>query len=110
MTVNNQAKIKEFNPNPISIVFIVNTIILLIAGLLVIYYVVQANIIAASNYKINLLNQKLESLNEVRSSLAIQKSSMENPVRVLDFALSQNMVEAKNAAYLFEAGNVALKP
>ncbi len=75
-----------------------------------IYYVVQANIIAASNYKVSLLNQKLESLNEVRSSLAAQKSSIEDPARVLDFALSQNMVEAKNATYLFENGNVALRP
>ena len=75
-----------------------------------IYYVVQANIIAASNYKISLLNQKLESLNEVRSSLAAQKSSMEDPARILEFALSQKMVEAKNVVYLFENGNVALRP
>ncbi len=85
-------------------------IILLIAGLLVVYYVVQANIIAASSYKVSLLNQKLESLNEVRSSLAAQKSAMEDPAKVLEFALSHNMVEAKNAVYLFENGNVALRP
>lgn len=83
-------------------------IVLLIAGLLVVYYVVQANIIAASNYKVGLLNQQLESLNEVRSSLAVQKSSMEDPARILDFALSQNMVEAKNVVYLFENKEVAL--
>lgn len=102
--------VKELSHNPISTVFIINTIILLIAGLLVVYYVVQANIIAASNYKISMLNQKLESLNEVRSSLSAQKSSMEDPARILDFALSQNMVEAKNAVYIFENGSVALKP
>jgi len=101
-------EVKELSHNSVSTVFLVNTIILLIAGLLMIYYVVQANIIAASNYKINLLNQKLESLNEVRSNLAAQKSSMEEPAKVFEFALSQNMVEAKNVAYLFENGNVAL--
>ncbi len=101
---------KEITSNYISPIFIFNVILSLIAGLLIIYYVVQANIIAASNYKISLLNQKLESLNEVRSSLATQKSSMEDPVRVLDFALSQNMVEAKSVIYLFENGNVALRP
>lgn len=101
---------KETVHNSISTVFVVNTIILLIVGLLMIYYVVQANIIAASNYKINTLNQKLESLNEVHSSLAAQKSSMEDPARVLNFALSQNMVEEKNAVYIFENGNVALRP
>lgn len=101
---------KEIVHNSISTVFVVNAIILLVVGLLMIYYVVQANIIAANNYKISALNQKLESLNEIRSSLASQKSSMEDPARVLNFALSQNMVEAKNAAYLFEDGEVALRP
>jgi len=75
-----------------------------------VYYVVQANIIAAGNYKINLLNQKLESLNEIRSSLAVQKSAIEDPDKVLEFALSHNMVEAKNAVYIFESGDVALRP
>ncbi len=114
MTVTNHAAmpigrqaVKELNNNQISIVFLINTIMLLIAGLLVIYYVVQANIIAAGNYKVSMLSQKLESLNEIRSSLAAQKSSMEDPARVLGFALSQKMVEAKNATYLFESGNVA---
>lgn len=100
---------KEMVNNSISTVFVVNAILLLIVGLLTIYYVVQANIIAASNYKISILNQKLGSLNEIRSSLASQKSSMEDPSRVLNFALSQNMVEVKNTVYLFEDGEVALR-
>ena len=110
MTVTTHATVKELRHNSISTVFVVNTIILLIAGLLMIYYVVQANIIAASNYKISMLNQKLESLNEVSSLLAAQKSAMEDPAKILEFALSHNMVEAKNAVYLFENGNVALRP
>lgn len=108
MTTINRALAKELNHNSVSIVFIFNVIISLVAGLLVIYYVVQANIIAAGNYKINMLNEKLDSLNEVHSSLVAQKSSMEDPVRILDFALSRNMVEAKNMVYLFENGNIAL--
>lgn len=90
--------------------FIFNIILSLIVGLLMLYYVVQANIIAASDYKISLLNKNLESLNEARSSLAAQKLAMEDPAKVLDFALSQNMVEVKNATFIFESGNVALKP
>ncbi len=109
MTVTNHAAAKEFNLSPVSTVFIINVILSLIAGLLVIYYVVQANIIAADSYKINLLNEKLDSLNEVHSSLVAQKSSIEDPARILDFALGQNMVEAKNATYIFENGNVALR-
>lgn len=111
MTITKHASVKELkSPNQISTVFVINTIILLIVGLLTIYYVVQANIVAASNYKISQFNQKLESLNESHSSLAAQKSSMEDPARVLNFALSQKMVEAKNAVYLFENPNVALRP
>lgn len=107
-TTNKQ--VKSLSYNPISTVFIINTIILLIVGLLTVYYVIQANVIAAGNYRISLLNQTLESLNEVRSSLAVQKSSMEDPARVLGFALDRNMVEAKNVTYLFENGDVALRP
>jgi len=110
VTVTNHILVKELNNNSTNMVFVINMIILLIAGLLMIYYVVQANIIAAGNYKTSMLNQKLESLNGIRSSLAAQKSSMEDPARVLNFALSQNMVEAKNATYLFESGYVALRP
>jgi len=101
---------KEIPSNNISTIFIFNVILFLIIGLLTVYYVVQANVIAANNYKISLLNQKLESLNEVRSSLDAQKSSIEDPERITDFALSQNMVEAKNTTYIFQNGNVALRP
>lgn len=101
---------KELYHSSVSTVFIFNVIISLVAGLLIIYYVVQANITAADNYKINLLNQKLDSLNEVRSSLAAQRSSMEDPARIFDFVVKQNMIEAKNAVYIFENGNVALRP
>ena len=100
---------KEITNNSISLIFIFNVVLFLIAGLLVIYYIVQANIISASNYKISMLNQKLELLNEIHGSLAAQKSSMEDLARVLEFALSQNMVETENTTYLFESGNVALQ-
>jgi hypothetical protein len=108
VTVSNHASAKELKHKSTKTVFAINTAMLLIAGFLMVYYVIQANIIAASNYKINALSQQLESLNEIRGSLAAQKSSMEDLGRVLSFALSQNMVEAKNAVYLFENGDVAL--
>ena len=98
------------NRDLVGVVFLINITMLLIAGFLTVYYVVQANIIAAGSYKTTSLNQKLESLNEIRSVLSAQKSSMEDPARVLDFALSRNMVEAKNVSYLFENENVALRP
>ncbi len=102
--------VKKLKHNPISTIFIVNMIIMLVVGLLAIYYVIQANVIASSNYKISLLSQELESLNEVHSSLIAQKTAIEDPAKVLDFALSYNMVEAKNAVYFFENGDMALRP
>lgn len=98
----------EVRQNP-STIFVFNVILLLMAGLLILYYVIQANVIAADSYKVNLLNEKLDSLNEIRSSLVAKKSAIQEPSRILDFALSQNMVEAKNPSYIFENGSVALK-
>jgi len=86
-----------------------NILLLGIAGLLLFFYIIQANVIAADKYKIKILNEKLTSLNEFETSLAVQKSEAENPSELMEFARSRNMVEAKNITYLFENGNVALK-
>lgn len=94
---------------PINPILVSNIFLLGIAGLLLSFYIIQANIIAADKYKIKILNEKLTSLNEVETSLAAQKSEAENPSGLMEFARSRNMVEAKNITYLFENGNVALK-
>jgi len=113
VTVTNNVSrkpVKELNYNQVGTVFVLNVAIALMAGILIIYYVVQANIIAASSYKIIILNEKLDSLNESRASLASQKTAMEDPAKILNFAVSQNMIEVKNAVYIFENGSVALRP
>ena len=43
-------------------------------------------------------------------SLVLEKSDLEDPAELMEFALSKGMVEAKNITYVFENGNVALNP
>lgn len=64
---------------------------------------------ATDKYQIKVLDEKLTSLNEVRTSLAAKRSAVEDPSGLMDFAKGHNMVEAKNVTYIFENGNVALR-
>lgn len=98
------ARAQTINP-----ILISNILLLGIAGLLLSFYIIQANNIAADKYKIKILGERLTSLNEVRTSLEAQRAEIDNPSGLMEFALSRNMVEAKNITYLFENGNVALK-
>ena len=94
---------------PINPILVSNVILLGIFGLLLSFYIVQANMIAADKYKVKILNEKLTSLNEVRTSLAAQRSGTEDPSELTEFAQARGMVQAKNVTYIFENGNVALQ-
>lgn len=93
--------------NPI---LVSNIILLGVLGLVLSFYIIEANMIATDKYRIKVLDEKLTSLNEVRTSLAAKRSAVEDPSGLMDFAKSHNMVEAKNVTYMFENGNVALRP
>ncbi|MBI2064163.1 MAG: hypothetical protein HYT66_00405 [Candidatus Yanofskybacteria bacterium] len=95
---------------PINPILVSNVILLGIFGLLLSFYIIQANIIAADKYKVKILNEKLTSLNEIRTSLAAERSETEDPSELMEFARAKGMIEAKNITYIFENGNVALKP
>ena len=73
------------------------------------YYVIIANSIAGTNYRIQSLQDKVQSLTETNSNLMSQKISRENPVALLEFARANNFVEARNISYIFEYKNVAQK-
>lgn len=95
---------------PINPILVSNVILIAVFGLLLSFYIIQANMIAADKYQVKFLNEKLTSLNEVRTSLAAQRSETEDPSELMEFARAQGMVEAKNVTYIFENGNVALRP
>lgn len=85
----------------------VNISLIGMASLLLFYYVMMANSIASKNYKTQVLRDKIESLAEANSSLMSEKLSLENPVTLQEFALSQSLVEARNISYIFEGKNMA---
>jgi hypothetical protein len=103
MTKTN-AQLQTINP-----ILISNVLLLGISGLLLSFYIIQANMIAADRYQVRVLDEKLTSLNEVRTALASQRSQVEDPSDLMEFAKSHGMVQSSNISYVFENGNVALR-
>ncbi len=95
---------------PVNPILVSNVLLLGVFGLLLSFYVIQANIMAADKYKVKILNEKLMSLNEIRTSLTAERSETEDPSELMGFVRAKGMIEAKNVTYIFENGNVALKP
>ena len=96
---------KTYSLNQISLA---NLALAALMVVLLIYYVVVANSITAWNYKIQKLSGQLLSLSEIGSSLIAQRAFLESTELLVNFAKTNNMVEAKNVSYLFENKNVAL--
>ena len=101
-----KTNIQILSINPI---LISNVTLLAVLGLVLSFYIIEANMMAADKYSIKVLDEKLTALNEVRTSLSAKQSVIEDPSGLMDFAKSHNMVEAKNVSYMFENGNVALR-
>lgn len=85
----------------------VNIALFGVVGLLLFYYVMVANSVASKNYRVQNLRSKLEALAEINGVLMSKKIISESPIALLEFARSQNLVEAKNILYIFENKNVA---
>ncbi len=85
----------------------INISLIGMVSLLIFYYVMMANSIAAKNYRVQTLRNQLETLAEANSSLMSKKISLESPMALLEFARAQSLVEAKNIVYIFENKNVA---
>lgn len=104
LAVKTKEGVLQFGPT-----LVINTILLTAGALLLVYYIIGANNLASSNYKIKVLNGQLTQLNEEQSGLVAQKAGIEESIVTLEFAKSHNMVEAKNISYIFESRNVAQK-
>ncbi|KKT81620.1 MAG: hypothetical protein A3B99_00615 [Candidatus Yanofskybacteria bacterium RIFCSPHIGHO2_02_FULL_44_12b] len=87
----------------------INTVLLGLILVLLAYYVVVANSIASGNYEVMKLNDQLFSLSQAGSSLSARMSSLEDIGFLANFAKNNNMIETKNAIYLFENKNVAFQ-
>ena len=86
-----------------------NMIFLVMILTLLFYYVVTANSIASKNYRTQILADKIELLSETNNLLMSQKLALDTPVKISEFARSQQLIEAKNISYIFEKKNVALQ-
>lgn len=85
----------------------VNVSLIGVTCLLFVYYIMMANSIASRSYKTQVLHDTIEELSEKNSVLMSKKMVLETPASLLDFARSQQLVEAKNISYIFEGRNVA---
>jgi len=90
-------------------ILVANVILLGVVGLLLSFYIVQANMIAADKLKIKTLNERLTSINESKTSLAAEVSELDDPSELMEFAKENGMVQASKVTYIFENGNVALQ-
>jgi hypothetical protein len=70
-------------------------------------YVLWSNSLTAGNYQAAALHRTLTELTGENGQLLAHKSDMEDPAAALRYALSRNMVEAKDFSYIFENGNIA---
>lgn len=100
---------KTSHAEPINPIVVSNIILSGATLLLLSFYVVQANIIAASRYQMKSMSEEIASLNDLKVSLTAERSRLETPSELSAFARNRNMVEAKEVTYLFENGNVALR-
>lgn len=91
------------------VVLWVNITLLGVASLLLFYYVMIANSATAKNYKIQTLQDKLETLAETNSLLVSKRLALESPATLLEFARSVGFEKAGNISYIFENRNVAQK-
>jgi len=89
-------------------VVVLNAALLLLTAVLLVYYVISANAIAADTYRVKTLKEQAATLIEENSSLVAEKTQVEDPSLLAEFARAHQMVEAKDVTYLFENGSVAL--
>jgi hypothetical protein len=86
---------------------ILNIGLMLLAATLLVYYMISANGIAADTYRIKSLQEQAAMLVEENGSLIAEKTQIEDPSSLAEFARSHQMVEAKDVTYLFGDGTVA---
>lgn len=87
---------------------IVNVGLLATALVLIVYFISSSNTIAAQRYSIRHLSEKSASLSAENGSLMAERAQFEDSALLLDFARAGSMVEARDVAYIFENGSVAV--
>ena len=87
----------------------VNIMLMSVVALLLFYYITIANSVTSKNYRIQALRERVSYLNEKSSAFMSERLVLESPAAILEFAKSNDLVEARNVSYIFENSNVALQ-
>ena len=87
----------------------INLFLIGIVALSLLFYILETNAITSSNFKISSLNDQMSGLNEIHSSLVVKQNTAQSTSEVINFVVSNNMVESKDVAYMYDDGSVALK-
>jgi len=90
-----------------STITVLNMTLVLIMGLLLLYYVMVSNSITAKYYVVRMLEDKVVSVVGISSILTSQKLQLEDMSFLQNIAEEKNMLKATNITYIFEGGNVA---
>jgi hypothetical protein len=91
-----------------NIITIINIGLLAACVALVLYYVLSANGLAASNYRVSSIRDDLARATSQQTELILAASKLESIESVSAFATTHQMVIAKDISYFFENGSVAL--
>lgn len=85
-----------------------NAILLVGSLLLVTYYVLQINTVAAMQYEMRQLEGRILTLTDSNGALMAEHVKTENSLDMMEFARRHGMVEASDTSHIFEHNNVAL--
>src|SRR5689334_21950037 len=82
--------------NPVSLL---NLALIASAAVLVFYYVISANGVAAANYSVSSLRTEVASATVAQTDLTLEAQALEDSDVLTVFALAHGMVPANNVSY-----------
>lgn len=84
-----------------------NRILLVAVVVLLLYYVVQANTLAADTWRLRAAQDQLSSLRSTRDGIVAQQGQLSDRSVLTQLAAQQGMVPAGTVAYLIQSSDVA---
>lgn len=85
----------------------VNLVLLILVGILLVWYAFWSNFIAVGEYKENLLKLRLSEMEKYGNELLSQKSDASDIGSLLVFSKERGLVEQRNTEYLNPVSEVA---
>jgi len=86
---------------------LINLILLAMCVFLIVFYIVQINLLVSREYRVEILNNKLAKLLDQQNNLQADKFISDGMPQVAQFAQKSGMIEANNAVYVFEESSFA---